>query len=125
MDFPSNSTSEEVKTSKYARTFDENNPNWHSTPEYNRLFLRANQNYANDQLQSRGHIFLNEIYDMLGFARSSAGAVVGWIKDGAGDNYVDFGFGTSTDDSAIQLDFNVDGVIYDKIEIVTIGTSER
>jgi len=109
----------------YARFFDEVSKNWNNTPEYNMLFLRAQQTYANDLLHSRGHIFLNEVYDMIGVDRSKAGAVVGWVLSKDGDNYVDFGiFKGNTHERrsfvnnaepSILLDFNVDGVIYDKI----------
>lgn len=109
----------------YARFFDEYSPNWSKEPEYNLLFLRCQQNYANDLLKSRGHIFLNEVYDMLGLERSRAGAVVGWIISDDGDNYIDFGVfdGDSRNsrdfvngrEGSLLLDFNVDGVIYDQI----------
>jgi hypothetical protein len=75
-------------------------------------------------LKARGHLFLNEVYDSLGMPRSEAGAVVGWIM-GAGDDYVNFGVLIDNDmcivdffyaDDEILLDFNVDGVIFDKIE---------
>lgn len=112
----------------YARFFDISSSSWNKEPEYNRMFLQCQQNYANDKLHARGHVFLNEVYDMLGLERSKAGAVVGWIlsKDGETDNYIDFGvFDGKTQASrdfvngfegAILLDFNVDGVIYDKID---------
>jgi hypothetical protein len=111
--------------SGYARFFDEGNPNWCKTPEYNLIFLRCQQQFATDMLQSRGHIFLNEVYDMLGVPRSRAGSVVGWIIGKDNDNYVDFGMYDADkerarsfvngDERSILLDFNVDGVIYDKI----------
>lgn len=120
IDFPANTQMDEHRPSVYAREFDDKNPNWHNHPEYNLLFLRAQQNYANDLLRSRGHIFLNEIYDMLGFDRTSAGAVVGWVIDGSG--YVDFGTfdAQTTPTETITLDFNVDGVMYDKIEKIHV-----
>lgn len=111
----------------YARFFDPMSSSWNKEPEYNRIFLQCQQNYANDLLHSRGHVFLNEVYDMLGVPRSQAGAVVGWVlsKNGETDNYVSFGiFDDKTQqirdfvngrEGAILLDFNVDGVIYDKI----------
>ena len=110
----------------YARFFDEANPNWTKTPEYNKQFVAAQQNYANDLLNAHGHVFLNEVYDMLGMPRSSAGAIVGWVKDSSnGDNYVDFGMYNPLNEAArefvngyersILLDFNVDGVIYNLI----------
>lgn len=111
--------------SGYARFFDEYCKSWSKQPEYNSLFLRCQQNWANDLLQSRGHVFLNEVYDMLGIERSRAGAVVGWVISKDGDNYVDFGIFDGDNPKArdfvngregsILLDFNVDGVIYDKI----------
>lgn len=117
--------------SPYAVLFDSSNKNWTAQPDYNIYFLRCQQAYWNTMLQSRGHVFLNEVYDMLGLPHTKAGAVVGWVK-GNGDNYVDFGiFSSARDenmneqdfintfmfgkDAAIYLDFNVDGVIYDKI----------
>lgn len=108
--------------SQYARIFDESCPNWEKNPEINRLFVQCQQNYANHLLNARGHVFLNEVYDMLGFERSSAGQVVGWVRNGGGDNYVDFGmFETRSArfvngiERSIVLDFNVDGLVYDQI----------
>lgn len=112
----------------YARFFDSSSTSWNKEPEYNLIFLKCQQNYANDLLQSRGHVFLNEVYDMLGIPRSKAGAVVGWLltPNGRTDNYVNFGvFEGKTErardfvngfEGAILLDFNVDGIIYDKID---------
>lgn len=112
----------------YARFFDEMSSSWNRDPEYNMIFLKCQQNYANDLLRSRGHVFLNEVYDMVGVPRSKAGAVVGWIlsKNGETDNFIDFGvFEGRTDvardfvngvEGAILLDFNVDGVIWDKLD---------
>jgi Family of unknown function (DUF6353) len=111
----------------YARFFDPMSTLWQKEPEYNLFFLKCQQNYANDLLKARGHVFLNEVYDMLGIPRSKAGAVVGWLlsPNGDTDNFVNFGvFDGRTDvardfvnglEGAILLDFNVDGVIYDKL----------
>lgn len=114
--------------SDYARFFDEACPAWEKNSEYNLMFLRAQQQYANDLLQSRGHLFLNEVYDMLGIPRTKAGQVVGWVyskTDPVGDNFVDFGIydihrETNRDfvngyERSILLDFNVDGNIWDLI----------
>lgn len=108
--------------SPYARFFDEYSPNWQKNAELNRLFVQCQQNYANNVLHARGHLFLNEVYDWLGVERSQAGAVVGWVIGHGGDEFVDFGmFEVHTRDfvngqeRSILLDFNVDGVIYDKI----------
>jgi len=112
--------------SQYARFFDELCADFKRNPEYNMIFLKAQQNYANDMLQARGHVFLNEVYDALGLPRSGAGAAVGWVHGKGGDDYVDFGiFDDKTNDrvrdfvngreDAILLDFNVDGVIWNQI----------
>lgn len=112
------------KPSMYARFFDDTNQNWSPQPEYNLMFLRAQQNYANHKLQAHGHVLLNDIFDGLGMDRTKAGCVVGWVK-GNGDDYIDFGiFDTKANDrfydfvvgdEGIWLDFNVDGVVYDLI----------
>lgn len=108
----------------YARIFDESSSSWQRSPGYNQVFIKAQQQYANDLLNSRGHVFLNEVYDMLGLPRSQEGAVVGWVL-GNGDGFVDFGvFGGNTfmaqqfvngAERSVWLDFNVDGTIWDKI----------
>lgn len=110
------------KLSPYARIFDEGSIQYTKNAEINKLFVLAQQNYLNDLLHARGHVFLNEAYDALGLERSSAGAVVGWVLDANGDNYIDFGLYrerssrfTNGLERNIILDFNVDGVIFDKI----------
>ena len=118
----------------YARFFDEYSEQWSKEPEYNRLFLKCQQNWANDMLHARGHLFLNEVYRQLGIPHSVAGSVVGWKLGNGGDDYVDFGvFVPDGSDrvrdfvngreGSILLDFNVDGVIYDKIEAPTEAIS--
>lgn len=101
------------------------NPNWQTSNEYNLMFLKAQQNYANDKLKAKGYLYLNEVYEMLGLPISKEGQIVGWIyneDNPIGDNYVDFGLYKSSDnysdfvygfDNGILLDFNVDGNIWD------------
>lgn len=114
--------------STYARFFDDGCTGWTKDPEYNLMFLKNQQRYANDLLKSRGHLFLNEVYDMLGIPRTKAGQVVGWIYDEEypnGDNFVDFGIYDLYNEKArdfvngyektILLDFNVDGDIMNLI----------
>lgn len=112
--------------SQYAKFFDESNVNWVKNNEYNLIFLKAQQQYANDMLKARGHVFLNDVYDSLGIERTSAGSVVGWVvRKSGGDNFIDFGMYDENSERArafingnersIFLDFNVDGVIYDLI----------
>lgn len=106
--------------STFDREFNSSNVNWTPTTEYTVIFLRAQQNYANDLLKSRGHLFLNEVYDMLGFSRVSDGQLLGWIYEGDA-TVVDFGIFDQTtlkpleSSDPITLHFNVQGMIYDKI----------
>lgn len=113
--------------SQYAKWFDESCEEWSKAPEYNLMFLRSQQNYFNDLLKAKGHVFLNEVYDALGIPRTKAGAVVGWVcGKGQGDGFIDFGVFDSDKmnsrdfingyERSILLDFNVDGLIYDLIE---------
>lgn len=114
--------------SDYARFFDDGCSGWTKDPEYNLMFLKDQQRYANDRLKTKGSLFLNEVYDMLGIPRTKAGACVGWIydeKNPVGDNFVDFGIYDLYNEKArdfvngyertILLDFNVDGDILDLI----------
>jgi hypothetical protein len=113
--------------SEYARFFDESCPNWYKDPEYNLAFLKLQEQYATDKLKKQGYLFLNDVYDMLGLARTKRGQIVGWIydpenPDHIGDNYVDFGLCDVKSrhfvngyENIVLLDFNVDGMIIDKI----------
>lgn len=114
--------------SDYARFFDEASPYWEKDPEYSLMFLRAQQNYANDKLRANGYLFLNDVYEMLGIPKTKAGQMVGWVydeKNPVGDNYVDFGIydtnrAVNRDfvngyERVILLDFNVDGNIWNQM----------
>lgn len=110
------------KWSAYARFFDEGSKHWKNDPELNRLWIDIQQRYLNQLLRARGFVFLNEAYEALGIEWSSAGQAVGWIMNGEGDNYIDFGMYDATNanfingrEPCILLDFNVDGTIIDKI----------
>ena len=112
--------------SDYARFFDEWCTGWTKDAESNLIFLKQQQNQANDMLRAKGRLFLNEVYDMLGIPRSKAGQIVGWVYDKdnqIGDNYVDFGIYdlhneqkrlfVNGHERSILLDFNVDGNIWE------------
>lgn len=103
----------DVMPSVYSFWFDEASPNWKSTAEYNKFFLRSQQDHANHKLHTEGFLFLNEVLEWLGLPRTQAGQVVGWrmpkeegkcrackasreetgkrCMDCRGDGYVDFG----------------------------------
>lgn len=127
----------EVKTIKrnavtgksiYAQYYDESNPHWSNYPADNKAFLMANQAFANNRLNANGFLMLNDVYEQLGLGKTTAGAVVGWVKDyGKGDHFVDFGMGDMDDpviydffvnlaNTGVLLDFNVDGPVYELID---------
>ena len=104
---------------------------WNPTPEYNIAYLRSQQNYWNDMLSTKGWVLLNDVLENLGFEKTSAGAVCGWVYGSSlpGDNYIDFGcfadermdrfveFMTGREDSLL-LEFNCAGQIYELIDTV-------
>ncbi len=94
--------------------------------DYNLMYLRSQQNLANDKLKANGYLFLSDVYDQLGIKRTKMSQTVGWIYkpegNENGDNFVDFGIletNRETEDGgyekAILMEFNVDGPILDLI----------
>lgn len=96
----------------YYKIFDNKSKEWNRNQEYNLMFIKTVQNYLNDVLTCRGHVLLNDVYDRLGFERTSEGCIVGWLN-AEEKKFIDFN--TKLKDDVITLDFNVDGIIYDKI----------
>ena len=124
--------------SEFARFFDASCKEWEDDPEYNMMFLKGMQARANDLLKVKGHLFLNEVYEMLGIQPTKAGQIVGWTydkdtcvskkvdEDGepVGDGFIDFGIFNARRanrafvngyESVILLDFNVEGNVLDLI----------
>lgn len=113
----------------YAVYFDKSSPYFEGNDDYDMMFLRAQQNYANDLLRAKGYLTLNEVLDGLGIQGSQmlrkAGMVVGWKyeKDNQfGDNDVCFDIYSTyrkREDGNVEpciiLDFNVEGSIYDRM----------
>lgn len=113
--------------SPYAKFFDESSREWTKSPEYNLQFLISQQNYFNNLLKANGHVFLNEVYDILDIPRTSIGAVCGWIYDPSNpdtDDVIDFGIHEYSRENrrfvnglepVILLDFNCEGNIVNRI----------
>lgn len=117
--------------SEFTLCFDETCSAWSRDAELNKATLVQTQNWANDVLRSQGHLFLNEVLDMLGAQRTRAGNVVGWVYNSNdpeydGDGYVDFGMIDLYDENkrnfanglekSIWLEFNVDGNVLDLLK---------
>lgn len=109
--------------SPYRFIYDMQNENWSGFHDDNLFRVTAIQNMFNDRLRARGHVLLHEVLDTLGFERTPASIIVGWIydennPDHVGDNFIEFNirdYQSDPDLGYILLDFNVDGTIFDKI----------
>ena len=111
--------------SGYAKFFDECSREWMKDPELNLMFLRGKQTMLNNKLQACGFVFLNEVYRELDLCEpTQEGQVVGWYYTPEHPSFIDFGIyntNRSTErfvngyERSILLDFNVDGVIIDKL----------
>lgn len=111
----------EWKPTEFTAWYNEECIVWSKDPQYNKIFLVDQQNYFNDVLRTRGHLYLNEVYDALGIPRTKAGQIVGWVFEDE-NSYVDLGLNDPRNAEFINgkttnalLVFNVDGVIIDKI----------
>lgn len=114
--------------SQYARYFDCKNDMFYCTQNndgsgrvYNEEFLKTQEEVFDLLLRSQGYVFLNQVYEKLGFESTPEGQLVGWkLNSSTGDGYVKFNMtkvveGDNENDDVWLLDFNVDGVIFDKI----------
>ena len=121
--------------SPYARCFDEFSTKWMDDPGLNKAYILNIQNYANDYLVSNKKLFLNQVYDWLGFPQTKVGQVAGWVykpgKNQNGDNFVSFGleevYRRAEEGSpgarmwvdgiepSVLLDFNCQGNILDEV----------
>lgn len=95
--------SEDYGCSMYARWWDEGefdssisawkwrNMNYRSNNLENQAMLKLIENAANDTLNTRGWMKLNEVYTMLGLPCTPEGEYVGWVKGSGHDDFIDFG----------------------------------
>lgn len=113
-----------VTPAGYDRCFDEYNPMWTKSAIDNLNFLVQCQAYANEQLRLRGHLFVNELMDILHFKRVPEGQIDGWIYDESRDdlhNFIDLGLYSVKDiahenflrgmETSVWLTINPDGDI--------------
>lgn len=119
----------------YSMIFDESVSTWEKDPMLNRVTLDQAMKNANRKLRTNGHLFLNDVIDMIdGYGKGShhtpIGQVVGWIydpDDKTKHNSVDFGITNYVDgedalnnfidgyERSVVIHFNCDGPIIDKI----------
>ena len=119
----------------YSMIFDESCSLWEKDSMLNAMTIRNVENAANRKLRTNGHLFLNEVIDMLdpygkGCHRTAVGQVAGWIydpKDETKQNCVSLGTHCyvpgnealndfiNGDERSVILHFNCDGPIINKI----------
>lgn len=117
------------KTDKdISRLFDETSLYYSRDPHANKQFILSVEQWANMRLKQYGHVFLNEVYEKLGFEPTEIGHNVGWVyKDHSADdlkkhnnviifNFVDVHGNKATEfeagfEPSVLIDFNVDGFI--------------
>lgn len=121
--------------SPFARIYDDGCRGWQKDAQHNLWFLLQTQAWANQKLKSEGYLFLNDVYEELGFNKTKQGQVFGWLYNTEkslgddkvkSDGYVDFGIYdihdkqkrmfVNGDERVIVLDFNVDGPILNYID---------
>lgn len=112
--------------------FDDHSDHWQRywTPDMVFQYLRTKQNQLNDMLKIRGHLFVNEVNDALGFERTAEGQVIGWYYDkrNSPNSYVDFGLDDMPEeqireimaadrncDIRVPIYLNPEGIVFDLI----------
>ena len=116
---------EVAEVNDYIKYFTKTNNNWNDDPNLVQYFFDMQTAYFNKILMTRGNLTLNEVYRGLGLQETDDGMVVGWIFDRnnpEGDNCVHI-YNREVEipnedgvyEKAYALDFNVDGLIYNKL----------
>lgn len=118
--------SNDILANPFTRCYDDGCNGWTKDAGANKLFLIKQQSWANEKLKNQGHLFLNDVYQMLGFPKTALGGEYGWIYGNddpnyKGDGFIDFGIfdiniKANRDfikgyERTLWLNFNVDGPI--------------
>ncbi len=106
--------------SQYAFIFNRQSCEWSTDPELNEFFIQSQERTLNNWLEIKGHVFLNEVYDMFDMPRTPEGAVVGWLRNHPTGNDVIMlsripNNQLSSNNPPIVLDPNVHGLIFEDI----------
>lgn len=96
---------------KTTAEFNSSNASWSSDEAVNRMFLRGVLSHMNHKLHVQGHLFLNELLDVLGISRTKEGATSGWTMNASG--YIDMEISPNSETETIILDFVVEENIHE------------
>lgn len=102
-----------INATPLSRVFDKDNHLWCDDLDYNRLFIKQQEEYLRHALKINGYVFLNDAYKLLGFPVTSLGQIVGWIYDE--NKPLTISVVSDGKDPDLILDFNVDGEILSRI----------
>lgn len=117
---------EVAERSPYIKYFTKANKFWTKDDDYIQFLFSQKKKYLNVLFKEKGFLTLNEALRELGLEETSDGMIHGWIWDKEnpiGDNYIQFydhkeripSEDGETYEDAYALEFNCDGLIYDKI----------
>ena len=80
---------------------------WSDDEEYDKAYIKNEENYLQSRLEIDGFLFLNEVLDSLGFAQIKRGQLDGWLwdpDDPAGQKAIKIKF--KTDNGELYLHLN-------------------
>lgn len=125
----SNECTDLIVSSPYTFIWDSASKHWCEDGAENFRTLQDIQAIMNNIFQMRGYVFLNEVLHELDLPETEAGSICGWLK-GNGDEYIDFGIWSDDnhrflagDENVALLNFNCDGVIFNKIWAANVHRS--
>ena len=70
------------KTYSVVKVFDKRSCMWYSDREYNEMTVKNCLEDSFELLKRKGYLFLNDVYQILGFPLTKEGQMYGWIYNG-------------------------------------------
>lgn len=93
----------------FARVFEQGQSEvWDDDPIVNRNALALRMQYLNDRLRARGYLFMNDIYEALGFPATSAGQDYGYLWTPDCQDVIDFGMNHRASDDLDETETRMD-----------------
>lgn len=111
------------KENIYIRSFNYRNPNWEYDLDYTMYYLRTAELVLKNKLEAKGILFLNDVYDYLGYDRTFEGQLKGWTYD-PNENKVLFITNKDEDNDSLELVFVTDGHVVTNLRSETEDLSE-
>lgn len=70
------------KTYSVVKVFDKRSCMWYSDRDYNKMTVKNCLEDSFELLKRNGYLFLNDVYQLLGFPLTREGQMYGWIYNG-------------------------------------------